>query len=80
MSLSFSLKQPKEQMAFNTSGSTEEAEGITWVWTTSIIGNSNSSSPLPPAVTHGWRLISANYQTNKTRSQIYEIKILQMLA
>lgn len=58
ISFSFSLKQPKEQMAFKTSGSTDEAEGKTCVCTTSIIGSSNSSSPLPPAVTHGWRFIS----------------------
>lgn len=59
-SLSFSLKQPSEQMAFNTSGSTDAADGKTCVWTTSIIGNSNSNSPLPPAVTQGWRFISPN--------------------
>lgn len=58
MSLSFSLKHPSEQMAFKTSGSTDEADGRTCVCTTSIIGNSSSSSPLPPAVTHGCRLIS----------------------
>lgn len=45
-------------MAFSTSGSTDDADGMTCVCTTSIIGNSNSSSPLPPAVTHGCRLIS----------------------
>jgi hypothetical protein len=32
----------------------------TCVWTTSIIGSSSSNSLLPPAVTHGCRLISAS--------------------
>lgn len=58
MSFSFSLKQPNEQMAFSTSGSTEAADGRTCVCTTSIMGSSSSSSPLPPAVTHWCRLIS----------------------
>uniref|UniRef100_A0A182IJH7 Uncharacterized protein n=1 Tax=Anopheles atroparvus TaxID=41427 RepID=A0A182IJH7_ANOAO len=66
MSLSFSLKQPSEQMAFSTSVSTADAFGMTCVCTTSIMGSSSSSSPLPPAVTHGCLLISASYQERKS--------------
>lgn len=61
INLSFSLKHPSEHIAFNTSGSTDVADGKTWVWTTSIIGNSNSSSPFPPAVTHGCLFISVKF-------------------
>lgn len=70
ISLSFSLKQPNEQIAFKTSGSTAEADGITCVCTTSIMGSSNSSSPLPPAVTHGCLLISVSCR----KGQIPKIK------
>uniref|UniRef100_A0A182Q250 Uncharacterized protein n=1 Tax=Anopheles farauti TaxID=69004 RepID=A0A182Q250_9DIPT len=42
-------KHPSEQIAFSTSVSTADAFGMTCVWTTSIIGSSSSSSPLPPA-------------------------------
>ena len=60
ISLSLCLKQPRLHIACRTSGSIASAEGSTLVCTTSIIGNSCSSSPLPPAVTQGWRVISAN--------------------
>uniref|UniRef100_A0A2H1VKZ9 SFRICE_007584 n=1 Tax=Spodoptera frugiperda TaxID=7108 RepID=A0A2H1VKZ9_SPOFR len=61
ISFSLCLKQPRLQIAWSTSGSMASADGSTLVWTTSIMGNSCSSSPRPPAVTHGCRVISANY-------------------
>lgn len=66
--LSLSLKHPKLVIAWRTSGSMASTEGMTWVWTTSIIGNSSSSSPFPPAVTHGCRLISESCKDLKSEA------------
>lgn len=53
-------------MELRISVSTADIDGITCVCTTSIIGSSSSSSLLPPAVTHGCRLISESYEKNST--------------
>ena len=62
ISLSRSLKHPRLEIACSTSGSIASMEGIMCVCTTSIIGSSNSNSPFPPAVTHGWRFMSASWK------------------
>ena len=59
-----SLKHPRLVMAWRTSGSQSSSVGRMRVWTTDIIGNSNSSSPprhpALPATTQVWRWISAS--------------------
>jgi len=65
INLSRSLKQPRLEIACNTSGSMASMQGSTWVCTTCIIGSSSSSSPFPPAVTQGCLLISDNYERVK---------------
>lgn len=64
INFSRSLKHPNEQIELSMSVSTAEIDGMTCVWTTSIMGSSSSSSLFPPAVTHGCLLISESWNVS----------------